>query len=128
MYHCNMPLHLNERRACPRLRSPIAQLAIIVVAATAGGLLLLHPAAEKPAVVATSVLDPSSLPSEGASLTLMISNSLLTEHTLELTTTDPMPPPATTPRDEGLQTSAAAPAALAQDTTPAVAPPDSTAL
>ena len=94
--------HPSSGRRFAALRSPIAQLAIIGVAATAGGLLLLHPAAEKPAVMATFVLNPSSLPSEGASLTLM-------------------PTPASTPRDEGLQTSAAAPA---PDTTPTVAPPD----
>jgi len=35
-----------------------------------------------------------------------------------------MPTPASTPRDEGLQTSAAAPVAPAPDTTPTVAPPD----
>jgi hypothetical protein len=87
------------------LRSPIALFAIIGVAATVGGLLLLHPAAEKPAVMATFVLNPSSLHSEGASLTLM-------------------PTPASTPRDEGLQTSAAARVAPAPDTTPTVAPPD----
>ena len=95
--------HPSSGRRFAALRSPIAQLAIIGVAATAGGLLLLHPLAEKPAVVATIVLNPSSLPSEGSSLTLM-------------------PTPASTPRDEGLQTSATA--APAPDTTPTVAPPD----
>jgi hypothetical protein len=101
--------HPSSGRRFAALRSPIAQLAIIGVAATAGGLLLLHPAAEKPAVMVTFVLNPSSLPSEGASLTLM-------------------PTPASTPRDEGLQTSAAAPVAPAPDTTPTVASPDPTPL
>ena len=115
--------HPSSVRRFAALRSPIAQLAIIGVAATAGGLLLLHPAGEKLAVMATSVPHPSSLPSEGASLTLMMSSALPPEHAPELTTTGPMPAPATTPRDEGLQTSAAAPAALTPDTTRTVAPP-----
>jgi len=115
--------HPSSVRRFAALRSPIAQLAIIGVAATAGGLLLLDPAGEKLAVMATSVLHPSSLPSEGASLTLMMSSAIPPEHAPELTTTGPMPAPATTPRDEELQTSAAAPAALAPDTTPTVAPP-----
>jgi hypothetical protein len=115
--------HPSSGRRFAALRSPIAQLAIIGVAATAGGLLLLHPAGEKLAVMATSVLHPFPLPSEGASLTLMMSSALPPEHAPELTTTGPMPAPATIPRDEGLQTSAAAPAALTPDTTRTVAPP-----
>jgi hypothetical protein len=94
--------HPSSGRRFASLRSPVAQLAIIGVVATAGGLLLLHPLAGKPAVVATIVLNPSSLPSEGSSLTLM-------------------PTPASTPRDEGLQPDAAAPA---PDTAPTVALPD----
>jgi hypothetical protein len=102
--HAQFP-HRSSGRRFAALRSPIALLAIIGVAATAGGLLILHPATEKPAVMATFVLNPSSLPSGEAPLTLM-------------------PTPASTPRDEGLQTSAAAPAAPAPDTTLTVAPPE----
>jgi len=104
--------HPSSVRRFAALRSPIAQLAIIGVAAIAGGLLLLHPAGEKLAVMATSILHPSSRPSDGASLTLMMWSALPPEHAPELTTTGPMPAPATTPRDEGPQTSAAAPATL----------------
>ena len=104
--------HRSPVRRFAVLRSPIAQLAIIGVAATAGGLLLLHPAPEKPAVMAISVLNPPPLPSEEASKTLMVPSTLPPEHAPELTTTMPAP-------GEGLQTGVAAP-----DTTPAVALPD----
>ena len=112
--------HRSPGRRFAALRSPIAQLAIIGVAATAGGLLLLHPAPEKPAVMAISVLNPPPLPSEEASKTLMVPSTLPPEHAPELTTT--MPAPADNPPGEGLQTGVAAPAALAPDTTPTVAP------
>ena len=140
--------HPSSGRRFAALRSPIAQLAIVVIVATAGGFLLMHPAAEKLAVMTTPALNTSSTPSEEPSSSITTTSAISPEQAPELAATSPMPAPAA-PREEGQPIIAAAarafapdaaaivsvpgpaaapeeaaPVALAPDTTPTVAPPD----
>jgi hypothetical protein len=104
------------------LRSPIAQLAIVVIVATAGGFLLMHPAAEKLAVMTTPALNISSTPSEEPSSSITTTSAISPEQAPELAATSPMPAPAA-PREEGQPIIAAAARAFAPDAAAIVSVP-----